>query len=191
MSWARLPADFSAWTLSRKVKQRFGLQGFARLVCLVELLAGSPERDAGRVSLPLADWRDALECGDADLFGFLNYLSAADFLGAVDQSAAGGPLVVVISNPSPFLPGSADPALFRKPCEWATWCEVELGFPPAVLVDPYTQQLFRRWVAVNVTTEEMTEAAQQAIATEQSLSPAALNGALAKLRADRLERAKR
>lgn len=123
MSFARLPADFSAWPLVLKVQQRFGLSGFARLVKLLELLAAAPLRAAGQIELALSDWRDALEAPDAELFGFLNYLEAAGFLDQV-APVEGGPLAVVIRTPSPFLPGSADPSLFRKPCEWATWCEV-------------------------------------------------------------------
>lgn len=190
MSFVRLSSDFSASVIACKIEQRFGLAGFARLVKLLELFGASSERSAGRLSLPLSDALDALRCGRAELELMLSYLSAADFLAFELDVSHSAVLVVVLSQPAPFLGTSADPALLARPCDWATWGRTELSWPPDQVTEPYSQQLFRRWVATNVTTCEAVAAANAQLDTGGDINPPALHAAIARHRAERLARAK-
>lgn len=190
MSWVKLPADLSAQPLARKVEQRFGLVGFARLVKLLELLAASAERDACVIALPASDWEEALQVGRADLDTFLAYLEAAGWLSRDQGAEPGAPLRVTLLQAETLLPAATDPQLFSRANQWAQWCTAELGMPPGVTSDPYTLQLFRRWCASNVTLDEMQEAVQLAIAKHNSLKPTDLHEMLQAVRRTRLERAR-
>lgn len=189
MSWAKLSGVFSAQPVVRKVEQRFGLAGFGRMVKIVELLATSNERTAGRVALRPSDWIDALQCVRHELDEFLGYLQKAGWL-TVAQDDEGAPLVVTLSNPAQYLPDGSDPQLFTEAAQWAEWCATDLTFPAWLINDPATQQLFRRWCAANVTTQEMAEAADLAIAAAKAVSPVELHEQLQAVRRQRLEKAR-
>ncbi|MNO06813.1 hypothetical protein D3C81_2287580 [compost metagenome] len=62
--------------------------------------------------------------------------------------------------------------------------------PRQVTSDPYTQQLFRRWCASNVTVTEMLQACELASQAPPDLSPTALHRHLQTVRRLRLEQAK-
>lgn len=190
MQWLRLPADLSAQVIARKVEQRFGLQGFARLVKVLELLAASPYRDACVIELPASDWLDALAIGRADFDEFLTYLAKADWLTVEQADEPGAPLRVTLLQVGDLLPGAGELKLFTKACQWQAWCVAELGMPKDATTDPYVQQLFRRWCASNVTVTEADEAVAAAIAKQASLHPSALHAELQAIRAARLEKAK-
>lgn len=190
MTWLRLPADLSTQTTVRKVEQRFGLPGFARLVKLLELLAASPYRDACVIELAASDWLEALQIGRADFDAFLAYLAAANWLTVDTSEEPGAPLRVTLLQAGALLPTALDPQLFTKACQWSAWCVAELGMPPALTKDPYNQQLFRRWCASNVTVLEAADAVQAAIAKQNSLSPAALHDELQLIRRARLDKAR-
>lgn len=187
--WVRLPAGLSAQTVARKVEQRFGLAGFARLVKVLELLAASDYRDAGVIELPASDWLEALQLNRIDLDAFLAYLAAANWL-HIDAIEPGQPLRVTLLQAGALLPTAEDPQLFTKACQWAVWCVAELGMPPDLTKDPYTQQLYRRWCASNVTVSEMQTAVQAAIAKQSSLGASVLHEELQQVRRQRLEKAK-
>lgn len=189
MSWAKVSGAFSAQPVVRKVEQRFGLAGFARMVKIIELLATSPARNTGAVALRPSDWRDALQCGEQELTEFLAYLQKAGWL-AVAQEDAAAPLVVTLANAALYLPDGADPQLFTTPAQWADWCSVDLSFPAWLISDPATQALFRRWCASNVTTQEMAEAVNLAIAGGVNLSPVELHEQLQTVRRQRIEKAR-
>jgi len=189
MTWAKLAGDFSAQPVARKVEQRFGLAGFARVVKILELLACSPDAATGIIAMPASDWLDALQCGRHELDEFLRFLQAAGWLTA-EPSEPGTPLAVTVTNAAAFLPDAADPQLFTRPEQWRAWCSVDLAFPQWLLDDPATQRLFRIWCAVNVTTEELQAAACAAIDAKAALSPATLHEQLNIIRRARLERAK-
>lgn len=190
MSWVRLPADFSAQVTVRKVEQRFGLIGFARLVKLLELLAASPARDLCVIELAPSDWLEALQIGRSDLDAFLLYLSTANWLTYDAGEEPGAPLRVTLLQAGSLLPSAEDPQLYTKACQWAAWCTAELGMPPDLTKNPYTQQLFRRWCASNVTVLEMQGAVQAAIAKQGSLGASALHDELQLIRRQRLEEAR-
>ena len=190
MAWLRLTADLSAQATVRKVEQRFGLQGFARLVKILELLAASPYRDACVIELPPSDWLEALQIGRSDLDAFLAYLAAANWLTLDTSEEQGAPLRVTLLQVGALLPTAVDPQLFDMACQSAAWCIAELGPPPELTKDPYNQQLFRRWCASNVTVLEAHDAVQAAIAKQNSLSPSALHDELQVIRRKRLEKAR-
>lgn len=191
MRWLKLPAGLSASVIARKVEQRFGLPGFARLIKILELLAASPARAAGQIELPPSDWLEALGMGPAELDEFLAYLAAADWLTLEQGAERGAPLRVTLLQVAALLPGPTEIGLPTEPHQWQAWCIAELGMPHASTQDPYVQQLFRRWCASNVTLAEAEAAALAAAKVRQSLHPQDLHGELQRIRAARLERAKR
>jgi hypothetical protein len=185
-----LAGDLSNQPLTRKVEQRFGLPGFARLVKLLELLAASPCRDAGLIEMPVSDWLEALRCGREEFDTFLAYLTAANWLTVEQDAEAGAPLRVTLLLAESLLPTADSPQLYTKPCQWAAWCVVELGMPPSLSTDPYNQQLYRRWCASNVTTLEMQAAVHNAVKGKNSLSPQVLHEELQLIRRQRLDKAR-
>ena len=75
-----LPPSFSSRPIVRKIEQRFGLPGFARLLKLLEQLAESPSPESGVIELPASDWREVLQVGQLELHVFLAYLASDGFL---------------------------------------------------------------------------------------------------------------
>jgi hypothetical protein len=190
MTWARLSGAFSAQVAVRKVEQRFGLAGFARMVKLIELLATSAERSTGRVTMRASDWLDALQIGRQELDEFLAFLQAAGWLSVEQGADPAAPLSVTLANAALYLPANDGPQLFVDPVQWGDWCAVELSFPNWLIRDPHTQGLFRRWCASNVTTGEMVEAAKAAVAASAQLSPSELHEQLQAIRRQRIEQAR-
>jgi hypothetical protein len=189
MTWAKLAGDFSAQPVARKVEQRFGLAGFARVVKILELLACSTDAASGVVSMPASDWLDVLQCGRLELDEFLRFLEKAGWL-TVGGDEPGAPLAVTVTNAAAFLPDATDPQLFTRADQWRAWCSVELAAPQWLLDDAATQRLFRIWCAVNVTTAEMLDAVKAAIDAKGDVGPATLHEQLNIIRRARLERAK-
>ena len=190
MTWAKLAGDFSAQPVARKVEQRFGLAGFARMVKILELLACSATARAGVITMPVSDWLDALQCGTHELDEFLRYLTKAGWLATEQGEDPGAPLAVTVTNAATYLPAAADPQLFTEAAQWRAWCSAELAFPAWLLDDAATQRLFRLWCAVNVTTDELQQAVDAAIATKGDLSPATIHDQLNAIRRARLAKAK-
>lgn len=183
-----LPPNFSALPIVLKVEQRFGLGGFAHLVKLLELFAVSPSRDAGLIELSVSDWHEALQTGPAGLPVFLAYLEAAGWLTQEQDAEPGAPLRVTLSDFAAFLPVLELP---RVANDWRLWFTAELSMPDAHAKDPYTQALFRRWCATNVTLEEMNAAVELAIQAGAAPTPSNLHNFLMTVRKDKLERARR
>lgn len=183
-----LPPNFSALPIALKVEQRFGLAGFARLVKLLELLTASPSRDAGVIELPVSDWVDALQAGPHDVAVLLDYLSKDGWLSQEQADEPGAPLRITLSRFEDFLPPLDRPKVADQ---WRLWFEIELSMPPLLGKDPYTQDLFRRWCASNVTIEEMELAIELARKANTAASPTALHEYLKTVRNTKLERARR
>jgi len=183
-----LPAQFSALPIVLKVEQRFGLAGFARLIKLLELFACSPSREVGTIELPISDWGDALQVGPQDLGSLLDYLAKADWLTLEQGEESGAPLRVTLTDYATFLPPLELPKIADQ---WRRWFEFELNMPPLLGKDPYTQDLFRRWCASNVTIEEMELAVELARTANTAPSPPALHEFLKTVRNTKLERARR
>lgn len=191
----RVPAGLSALVIARKVEQRFGLPGFARLVKLVELVA-----DADTVPAPaaaLVAWADLLEALVADQAAageFLDYLEAA----AVLERAGGegrvrltltGELAAMLAD-LPLEAAPAPPALFTRVQQWVDWFLAEFACPPYLANDPASRNLFARWIATNVTTDEAAAAVQLAVEAREAPTPAVLHDHLRAVRAAKIERAR-
>ena len=161
-----LPSNFSALPVVLKVEQRFGMAGFARLIKLLELFASSPSRNTGVVALPVSDWLDALQVDPQDLGFLLDYLAKAEWLTLEQGEEPGSPLRITLADFTMFL-------------------------PPLLGKDPYTQDLFRRWCASNVTIEEMELAIELARKASTAPSPPALHDFLKTVRNTKIERARR
>ena len=188
MTPLNLPADFSALPIVHKVEQRFGLSGYARLIKLLELFASSPLRHAGVIELPISDWGDALQAGPHDLNTFLVYLTKAAWLTMEQAEELGAPLRVTLIAFAEFL---APLELPKIADQWRQWFEAELSMPPLLGKDPYTQDLFRRWCATNVTIAEMEQAIDLARTANMGPSPTALHEFLKTVRNTKIERARR
>jgi len=184
-----LPANFSASAIVVRVEKRYGLAGYARLVKLIELLGVNDRAAGGVVPLSMSDWLDALQASPDELHEFLGFLSKAGWLNYSVGHDPGAPLVVEFHAADDFLPDAA-PILFTDPAQWVFWCETELNMPPRVSGDPYSQGLFRRWCASNVTVTEMQLACEAATKGQPDLSPSALHRHLQAVRLARLEQAK-
>lgn len=183
-----LPSTFSALPIVLKVEQRFGLAGFARLIKLLELFAASPSRDAGVIELPVSDWVDALQTGPHDVAVLLDYLSKDGWLTQEQADEPGAPLRITLTHFADFLPPLELPRIAEQ---WRSWFETELSMPPLLGKDPYTQDLFRRWCATNVTIEEMELAIELARKANTAASPPALHEFLKTVRNTKIERARR
>ena len=183
-----LPPNFSALPIVLKVEQRFGMAGFARLIKLLELFASSPSRHSGVIELPISDWVDALQAGPQDVNEFLAYLAKAEWLSVEQGEEPGSPLRITLTAFEVFLPPLELPKIADQ---WRRWFEVELSLPPLLAKDPYTQDLFRRWCASNVTIDDMELAIELARKANTAPSPTALHDFLKTVRTTKIERARR
>lgn len=186
MSWVRLPTTFSTGASVASVERAFGLAGYARLVKVLELLAGYDPSAAGVLTMTAAAWCEWLSASPGELRQFLEHLGRSGWL---RYSQEDGVITVDLLKADDFLPGPA-PVLFSDPGQWVFWCETELNMPRHVSGDPYTLQLFRRWCASNVTVTEMLQACELASQGQPDLSPPALHRHLQAVRRLRLEQAK-
>lgn len=184
-----LPVHFSTLPIVHKVEQRFGLSGYARLVKLLELFAASPSREAGVIELSNSDWRDALQAGPLELSLFLDYLAQDGWLSQEQAAEPGAPLRITLAYPGPFLPTLAEPELFKCADQWRAWFTEQLNMPALTAKDPYVTQLFRRWVANNVTTQEIEAAIELARRANVGPSPAALHDFMKTVRNTKIEQA--
>jgi hypothetical protein len=168
------------------VERAFGLAGYARLLKLLELLAGYDPSAAGVLTMTAAAWCESLSASPGELRQLFEHLGRSGWL---RYSHDDGSIAVDLLKADDFLPGPA-PVLFADPAQWVFWCETELNMPRQVSSDPYTQQLFRRWCASNVTVTEMLQACELAAQGQPDLSPTALHRHLQTVRRLRLEQAK-
>ena len=191
----KVPAGLSTLVIVRKVEQRFGLLGFARLLKLVELVA-----DAATVPAPgsaVVAWGDALQalgCGQDDAAEFLTYCEHALVL---ERSGSEGRLRLTLRGELAAMLVEAvhdapppAPMLFCTEQQWADWFMADLNCPPYLANDAGSRQLFRRWIATNVTVTEAEAAMQRVIEAREAFSPAVLHDHLAAVRKAKIERAR-
>jgi hypothetical protein len=190
-----VPAGLSALVIVRKVEQRFGMIGLARLIRLVELVA-----DASTVPAPgsaVVAWGDALQalgCAQDAAVEFLTYCEHAQVL---ERSTGEGMLQLTLRGElaamlvdAPAEAAQAAPVLFTREQQLADWFMADLNCPPYLANDPGSRSLFRRWIATNVTVEEIEAAVQMAIEAREPPSPAALHDHLRAVRNAKIERAR-
>jgi len=192
----RVPPGLSDLVISRKLEQRFGLSGFARLIKMVELVAALSSTDAPTTAVVAwGDFMIAIGCNNESAGDFLAYCEQAR---VIERSTDDGRLritligelgVMVASEaPPPALP--VGPVLFTADKQWTGWFISELNCPPYLANDPLTRQLFRRWCATNVTLDEVQAAVELAIKASEAPMPAVLHDHLKTVRNTKIERAR-
>lgn len=187
------PVGMSDWVISKKIEQRFGLIGIARLVKLLELVVERCDKDS-KVPTALVAWGDfmaALHCDTTAAADFLAYCEQAR---ALDRTTVDGRLRVSLigelaAHALPAVENAAVLAarqIFTKPEQWAEWFASDLNCPPYLAKDPYTTKIFARWCVTNVAIDEVEAAVERAIQKGEAPSPAALHDHLKALRLERL-----
>jgi hypothetical protein len=187
----------SGLVVVRKLEQRFGLAGYARLIKLLELISVSgPVIEGEPVSLPWADVLESLQAGDMHAREFVSYCEEARAL-RVTRDAGQllvtlcGELVVLMAS-DPMVPEVVvGPVLFETDDQWADWFSADLNCPPYLANDASTRYLFRRWCATNVTVAEVEAAIELAIKAKEAPLPAALHDHLKTVRNTKIECARR
>lgn len=187
----------SELVIVRKVEQRFGFPGYARLVKLLELIGGAgPVVDGEPVVMPWADVLEIWQLADMRSREFLKYCEEANALrvtrdDGLFQVTLCGELAALMAS-APMVPAvSAGPVLFETEDQWAAWFAADLNCPPYLANDACTRQLFRRWCATNVTVAEVEAAVELAIKAKEEPLPAALHDHLKTVRNTKIERARR
>ena len=183
----------SALVIARKVEQRFGLEGFARLVKLLELIAESPTPTPEQ-PFHLLHWADVLEgllANQATALELIGYCENARALRITQQD---GFIEVVMGDElaglmSPAPVAVANVLLFQKESQWAEWFATDLNCPPHLVKDPYTLKTFRRWCATNVTVIEVEAAIELAVKDHKAPSPEVLHDFLKIVRKTKIEQA--
>lgn len=190
MPWAKLPARFSSDPIVERVQEKYGLEGYARLVKLLERLAEADPSAEGKVSGRLSGWLSLLQQSQAQFFAFLQFLARCGWVRFEPVSTLDAELTLEFCSAASHLP-DLSPTLLSSPEQWAFWCEIELNMPAAMSRTEPAQSYFRRWCASNVTVTEMEAAIEEgARANDLSITPSALNSRLASIRKARLEAAK-
>lgn len=181
----------------RKVEQRFGFAGYARLIKLLELISSmKPAVDESPLGMPWADVLEALQVDDLRGREFLTYCEDAKALRVtrregVFEVALCGELVSLMANAPVGLGNVPKLVLFESEREWADWFAADFNCPPYLVNDAYNRQLFRRWCAVNVTVAEIEAAVELAIGAKEAPHPVALHEHLKTVRIKKLEQAHR
>lgn len=187
------PVGMSDWVISKKIEQRFGLIGIARLVKLLELVVERSDKSA-KAPTALVAWGDfmaALHCDTSAAADFLAYCEQARVL---DRATEDGRLRVTLigelaNRAAPPVDQAVAPAgreIFTKPEQWAEWFASDLNCPPYLAKDPYTTKIFARWCVTNVALDEVEAAVERAIQKGEAPQPAALHDYLKALRLERL-----
>lgn len=186
----------SSLVISKKLEQRFGLIGLARLLKLVELVTERlPAEGSPSVVLAWGDFLTELSCTQEQATEFLAYCDHARVL---DQATDDGRLRLTlvgelaerlrpaVPTPQPQVSGRL---LFDTDKQWATWFKDDLNCPPYLANDPNTRQLFRRWCATNVTVDEVEAATTRALAAGEAPLPSILHDHLKVIRQAKIDRA--
>lgn len=186
----------SSLVISKKLEQRFGLIGLARLLKLVELVTERlPAEGPPSVVLAWGDFLTELSCNQEQAVEFLAYCDHARVL---DQATDDGRLRLTLVGElaSRLRPAVPDPQpqasgrlLFDTDKQWAEWFKSDLNCPPYLANDPLIRQLFRRWCATNVTVDEIEAATERALAAGHAPQPAVLHDHLKAIRQTKIERA--
>lgn len=183
-------------TVFRKVDQRFGMLGAARLIRLIELVL-EQVADSDQPLTAVMAWGDfmtAMSCNSEQAAEFLAY---CDHARAIDRADVDGRLSLTLVGElaARFRPADSGPrpvpgrVLFETDKQWAEWFKGELNCPPYLANDPSCRRIFRRWCATNVTVDEMEAAIERAMKAGEAPSPAVLHDHLRAYRQAKIERA--
>lgn len=185
------PIGISDWVITRKLEQRFGLIGVARLLKLVELVAERLDAAAKAPSAVLAwgDFMSALHC-DGETAG--DFLSFCDHARVLDRGNDEGRLRLTLLGELAACFAGAEAVeverreVFTTAKQWSEWFAFDLNCPPYLANDPYTKKIFERWCITNVAVDEVQAAVERAIQRGEAPQPAVLHDHLKALRLDRL-----
>jgi len=192
-----VPAGLSGLVIAKKLEQRFGLLGFARMVKLVELVAELSAPDAAPSAV--VAWGDfilALGCNQEAAGEFLTYCEHARVLDRGDEEGRLrltllGELAGLLAPPAAALPaGPVGPVLFTTDKQWSRWFIDEWNCPAYLANDPVTRALYRRWCATNVTVDEVEAASELALKASEAPMPAILHDHLKTVRETKIKRAR-
>lgn len=181
--------------IGRKVEQRFGLPGLARLFKLVELVTARADGSCQRLSAVMA-WGDllrALQCDQAAAQDFLTY---CDHARVVDRKNEGervrlslvGELATLLAVAESVAPAAVR-TLFDSDEQWAEWFAADLNLPPHLRNEPETRRIFRLWCASNVTIDEVEAAAIRAANAREAPHPHVLHNHIKALRQEKIRAA--
>lgn len=193
MNHAYFPVGLSEMVIGRKVEQRFGLLGLGRLLKLIELVT---ERADKTISTPtaLVAWGDFLSALHCDQEAAADFLAYCDHARVIDRGDEDGRLRLTLVGElvAKLVPADAPAViagsrqLFVTEKQWVEWFKADLNCPPYLVNDSSTRQLFRRWIATNVTTDEVEAATVRAIKAGEAPHPAVLHDLLKALRVEKL-----
>jgi len=193
MSAARFPAGISGTVIGRKIEQRFGLIGLARLLKLIEVVAerADPSAPAPVAVIAWGDFLAALHCDQEAGGDFLSYCDHARVLDRGNDDGRlritlVGELAARLAPSESVVQTPAGRFLFDTDKQWAEWFKSDLNCPPYLVNDPTTRQLFRRWCASNVTTDEVEAATERALKAGEAPHPAVLHDHIRAVRAEKL-----
>lgn len=193
-----VPAGLSGLVIAKKLEQRFGLLGFARMVKLVELVAELSAPDAAPSAVVAwGDFMLAIGCNQEATGEFLAYCEHARVLDRSDEDGRLrltllGELAGLLATPAAAaLPaGPVGPVLFTTDKQWTRWFIDEWNCPAYLANDPVTRALFRRWCATNVTVDEVEAASELALKASEAPMPAILHDHLKTVRETKIKRAR-
>jgi len=191
MTATNFPVGLSELVIGRKIEQRFGLLGLGRLLKLVELIRDRADASAPVAVIAWGDFLAALHCDQEAAGDFLSYCEHARVLDRGNDDGRlritlVGELAARLAPPVSVTATAPGRQLFDTEKQWAEWFKAELTCPPYLANDPVTRQLFRRWCATNVTTDEVEAATERAIKAGEAPHPAVLHDHLKALRVDKL-----
>ncbi|KEQ11308.1 hypothetical protein GZ77_26245, partial [Endozoicomonas montiporae] len=200
--------DVSSRDFIKTLQNEYGLNGYARYIKVLELVAGRmTEADQCDLTLTWAEWEQKLAGKRRQLQMFFEFchergvfiievtgqhlktkcpelLNLRDFH-TKNLQAAGK------KTPS-LAPQTSENTnqLFTSADEWAQWCTGELSYTERKVNSAENQRQFRLWVASNVTTDEVCQAVDIAISAGTGIEATDLHKLVAQIRKQKLEEAK-
>lgn len=187
------PLSLSSTVIGRKIEQRFGLIGIARLLKLAELVVSRADPQSKQFVGVIAwgDFNAALQFSQQES---LDFLAFCDHARVVDRGRDGERLRLTLVGELATLladqPVSIEPCtLFRSEQQWADWFASDLNCPPYLRNDPATRRLFRHWCASNVTVDEIEAAAVRATNAGEAPHPAVLHDQIKAMRLEKIRAA--
>lgn len=190
-------SGLSSLVIVRKIEQRFGFPGYARLVKFLELVSTAGlVVDGEPMTMAWSDILEILQAGDMRAREFLTYCEEAKVLRVTReddrfQVALCGELAALMASAPTAQGVSKAPVLFETEDQWAEWFAADLSCPPYLANDACIRQLFRRWCATNVTVAEVKAAVELANEAKEEPHPVALHDHLKTVRNTKIERARR
>ncbi|MET4696987.1 hypothetical protein [Endozoicomonas lisbonensis] len=208
MKWFRHHCDLSQSDFVKNLQTEYGLNGYARYIKTLELVAGRmTEADQCDLTLTWAEWEQKLAGKRRQLQAFFEFCheKQAFIVEATEQHLKTKcPELLNLRDfhsknlqatgkktPSSAPKTSVNPVqLFTSADEWAQWFRRELSYTERKANSAENQRQFRLWIASNVTTEEVCQAVDIAIGAGSGIEATDLHTLVAQIRKQKLEEAK-